>query len=67
MRRWRATEWMMQVRDRECLSCKHTWTAPVVLSRHTQNLSGEAKIWCPKCNSPAVMSMPVREIDELSQ
>lgn len=46
------------LRDRECMACGHKWTAPVVLSQWTANLSGEAKVWCPKCNSPAVMSSP---------
>src|SRR3990167_4857080 len=39
---------MDKLRDWEC-SCGHKWTAQVVLSEHTQNLSGEAAQFCPKC------------------
>lgn len=49
---------MALIRKRECLSCHHTWTALVVLSKHTTNLSGEATVWCPRCTSRSVMSSP---------
>ena len=49
------------VRDRECMSCGNKFTAPVVMSSHTSNLSGEATVWCPKCASRSVVSHPVRE------
>ncbi len=45
-------------RKRECLTCHHRWTAPVVLSKYTTNLSGEANVFCPRCKSGAVMSHP---------
>lgn len=48
----------MMVRDHECLSCHHEWTAPVVLSKFSPNLSGEATVWCPRCNSRTIMSLP---------
>lgn len=54
---------MTKVRDREC-SCGHKWTAPVVMSEHTPNLSGEATARCPKCggaNGAFVMSHPMRD------
>jgi ribosomal protein S27AE len=51
----------MRTRKRECLSCGYEWVAPVVMSEHTQNLSGEARIWCPECSSGTVMSHPAEE------
>jgi len=51
----------MRTRKRECLTCGHEWVAPVVMSEHTQNLSGEARIWCPECSSATVMSHPAEE------
>ena len=47
------------VRDRECMTCKHEWTAPVTYGA-TANLSGEQTCYCPKCNSRATVSMPQR-------
>jgi len=47
------------VRDHECPN-GHKWTAEVVLSEHTQNLSSEATQWCPKCNRRAFISSPAR-------
>jgi len=47
------------VRDRECMTCKHEWTAPVTHGP-TANLSGEQTCYCPKCNSRATVSMPQR-------
>lgn len=48
-----------QVRDWEC-GCGHTWTAPVVLDKHTPNLSGEKTQWCPACGKRPVMGSPAR-------
>lgn len=48
------------VRDRECMTCKHEWTAPVILSTSTANLSGEATCFCPNCNNRATISNPQR-------
>jgi len=45
-------------RERECMSCGHTWRAQVVLSKYTTNLSGEAKLWCPECSSDGIKSSP---------
>lgn len=50
----------MKVRDWEC-GCGHAWTAPVVPSMNTPNLSGEATQWCPRCGQRPVMGSPVRE------
>jgi len=50
-------------RKRECMSCGHEWVAPVVLSQHTTNLSGEAKLWCSECSSGAVVSYPAYEAE----
>jgi len=50
------------LRNRECLSCGHEWVAPVVMSDHTMNLSGEARVWCPECSSATVMSSPATEV-----
>lgn len=47
------------VRDRECMTCKHEWSAPVTHGP-TANISGEHTCYCPKCNSRAVISMPQR-------
>ena len=54
----------MKVRDWEC-GCGHAWTAPVVLAKHTPNLSGEATQWCPRCHQRPVMGSPVREEGEI--
>lgn len=50
-------------RRRECTECKHRWTSPVRLAKHTANLSGETTPCCPKCNSNNVASGPIREED----
>ncbi len=44
-------------RDRKCLNCDHIWTSEVKLC-DTTLLSGDMSMPCPKCNNPAVMSMP---------
>ena len=56
---------MTKVREREC-SCGHKWTAPVEMALYTSNLSGEAKVRCPKCNGADgafVISYPTQEKD----
>lgn len=37
----------------------HTWDAPIELSTHTQNLSGEKSQYCPKCGRKAAFGSPV--------
>jgi hypothetical protein len=45
-------------RKRECMACGHEWISPVVYTQYTQNLSGEARVYCLECSSPAVVSYP---------
>jgi hypothetical protein len=47
-------------RDWECLSCKHLWALPTSITKHTQNISGEEKVQCPKCDSGTIFSSPVQ-------
>jgi hypothetical protein len=42
-------------RHHECKN-GHRWIAPVLKSVNTQNISGEAKRFCPTCESPSVES-----------
>jgi len=51
----------MQVRDRECMTCKNKWTSPVRLSKNATGISGEATEFCIFCGEKAVVSSPVRE------
>lgn len=57
-------------RDWQC-SCGHSFTAQVVFSEETTNLSGEATAWCPKCNgrphqgSRPYLKIPVGYLDRL--
>ena len=53
----------MKVRDWVC-GCGHTFTAPVLQSQHTRNLSGEATAWCPKCGARPMIGSPWREVPE---
>jgi hypothetical protein len=46
-----------------CRDCKHSWSAPVLLSKATPNLSGEATPHCPKCSSIGINSSPIKESD----
>lgn len=46
-------------RDWEC-RCGHKFTAPVVLSETTQNISGEARVYCPQCGAVPLVGSPVR-------
>lgn len=48
----------MIYREAECLACGHKWEQPVQMSAHTSNLSGEARAWCPQCNSGNVVQGP---------
>lgn len=41
------------LRTHSCWACKHDWDYPVVLSAVTTNLSGEARVYCPKCGKRA--------------
>jgi len=50
-------------RKRECLSCGHEWTSNVVYSVYTQNLSGEARVWCPECSSASIMSHQREQVE----
>jgi hypothetical protein len=50
------------VRDHECWNCKHKWTAVVVHSDNTQNLSGESS-FCPNCGKKSSASSPVRNVE----
>lgn len=49
-------------RSHECPEA-HCWDAPVALSEHTANLSGEASQYCPKCQKRASYSSEVFEAD----
>jgi hypothetical protein len=53
----------MKYRNWEC-SCGHQYTAEVVLSAHTPNLSGEATAWCPKCGRKPVSGSPWIEMSD---
>ena len=44
-------------RDWEC-GCGCRFTAPVVLSTHTTNISGEASVFCPECGKRALYGSP---------
>ena len=52
---------MAKFRERECMTCGHKWVSPVVLSEHTENLSGEATAFCGACHSRTVVSSAVLE------
>jgi hypothetical protein len=49
-------------RQRECMTCGHSWTSRVELSDYTQKLSGESKQWCPECSSAGVISYEATRI-----
>ena len=51
----------MKTRECECLRCNHKWTAEVVLSKFTANLSGERTNWCPKCGTKETLSEPIND------
>lgn len=51
-------EFVYHTRDWKCFSCRHTFTAPVVLTPATTNISGEASVYCPKCNQRASFAHP---------
>lgn len=48
---------LVYTRSHEC-DCGHKWRAMVQMSEHTQNLSGEATQWCPKCGKRPMISNP---------
>lgn len=52
---------MSQVRTHHC-GCGYQWTATVKTSKTTQNLSGEATPFCPKCQQRATASDPERDL-----
>lgn len=45
-------------RKHKC-ECGNGWDAPVILSKETQNISGEASAFCPKCGKKACYGSPV--------
>lgn len=47
-------------RTHDCMKCKYQWDQEVVHT-HTQRLSGEATVYCPKCGSRMITSGPVHE------
>jgi len=51
-------------RQRKCLTCNHEFVAPVVLSRHTLNLSGEQSVQCPKCDSRSIFSKGMHKVTD---
>jgi len=57
-----ATPTKRLVRDRECHTCKHTWTSSVKMAAFSPNVSGEATEHCPECDSRDVDSSPWREV-----
>ena len=57
----------MLIRDCECLNCKHKFEHEVKISKHTQNTSGEATAWCPKCNSKNTMAGPAYNLNMYDQ
>lgn len=57
----------MKFRRHECWSCGRVWVSPVRLSRHTENVSGEAREYCPDCGKRADCSSPVFEKPDLDQ
>jgi len=53
-------ELRVEVRDRECLSCGHKFTAKVVREKPTPNISGEATVWCERCGAKTC-GEPIRQ------
>ena len=41
----------------------HTWTAVVVMSQHTPNISGESTQYCPVCGSRTAFSTPHFDVE----
>lgn len=61
---------MSQVyRRHECLNCGLVWTNPIRYSDSSQNVSGEAREYCPNGCKASVASSPAmvrkRELDRL--
>ena len=50
----------MRYRDWTC-HCGHVFTAQVVMSEHTSNLSGEQTVFCPKCQKRPLIGTPQYE------
>lgn len=38
--------------------CGHIWFAPITLSKHTPNISGEKTEWCPVCSKKFYFATP---------
>lgn len=49
-------------RDWECVPCNHHWAEVVAYSDSTQNLSGEARVYCSKCNQRPTIGSAHRPI-----
>lgn len=50
------------LRDHWCLLCGHRWAAQVVLTDSAICLSGERRVYCPRCSSPSVKSDPAEPL-----
>lgn len=48
-------------RKHECFNCGTVWEHEVIMSKDTQNLSGERTVWCPGCGKAASVSYPIFE------
>lgn len=52
------------VREASCLHCRHQFIWEVKMSEHTSNLSGEASIHCPQCDSRGTSAGPHQTVYE---
>lgn len=50
-------------RECTCLDCNHTFNWTVKSSEHTSNISGEASVYCPRCNRKNVSAGPINQIE----
>ena len=57
----------MKYRTHECWSCDLDIGLPVRMSKNTNNLSGEATEYCPKCGKPFDSASPWFEVDRGEQ